>query len=53
MGEYLKVKTWSSIFNARIYGYLCSISHLRLKSSRHTLTDMYLASFLVTVDAYH
>ena len=46
-------KTRSSVFNAHIYGYLCSVSHLRLKSSRHTLTNMYLASFLVTGDAYH
>ena len=46
-------KNTSSVFNARIYGYLCSISHLRLKYSIHTLTNMYLASFLVTVDAYH
>ena len=27
--------------------------HNRLKSPRHALTNVYLASFFVTVDAYH
>ena len=33
-------------------GVYIRASYLRLKSSRPTLTDVYLASFLVTVDAY-
>ena len=43
---------FSCFFYARIMGVYVPASYLRLKSSRPTLTDVYLASFLVTVDAY-
>ena len=34
-------------------GVCVPASHLRLKSSRHALTNVYLASFLGSVDTYH
>ena len=34
-------------------GVCIPASHLKLKSPRHVLTNMYLASFLGSVDTYH
>ena len=39
-------------FMPAFMGVYVSPSYLRLKSSRPTLTDLYLARFLVTVDAH-
>ena len=43
---------FSCFFMPAFMGIYVPASYLRLKSSRPTLTDVYLASFLVTVDAY-
>ena len=40
------------IFIPAFMGVYVPASYLRLKSSRPTLIDVYLASFLVTVDAF-
>ena len=39
-------------FMSAFMGVYVPASYLRLKSSRPTLIDVYLASFLVTADAY-
>ena len=42
----------SPVFNARIYGCLCSCFSLRLKSLKHALFNEYLASFLGSMDTF-
>ena len=42
----------SSVFNARIYGCLGSCFSLRLKSLKHALFNVYLASFLGSMDTF-
>ena len=42
----------SSVFNARIFGCLSSYFSLRLKSLKHALFNVYLASFLGSMDTF-
>ena len=42
----------SSVFNARIFGCLSSYFSLRLKSLKHALFNMYLASFFGSMDTF-
>ena len=44
--------TRSSVFNACIYGCLSSYFSLRLKSLKHALFNVYLASFLGSMDTF-
>ena len=41
------------LFMLAFMGVCVPTSHIRLKSPRHALTNVYLASFLGSVDTYH
>ena len=44
----------SSCFSCMPFKGICApASHLRLKSLRHALPNVYLASFLGSMDTYH